>query len=81
MTDGTRSQYIDGGAPFTSPRNPKAPATDAGQMATVFVALARIGPTPTKSSAGKVMTLPPPAMAFTAPPAMAAPKSATSCQT
>jgi hypothetical protein len=34
----------------------------------VFVALAGIGGTPVKSSAGNAMKLPPPATAFSAPP-------------
>src|SRR5438874_13627423 len=80
-TPGRMSQYIVRGAPRTSFRNPYAAAADAGHSATVFVALARIGPTPTNSSAGNVITLPPPAIEFTTPPAMAAPNSASSCQT
>jgi hypothetical protein len=41
--------------------------------AKVLVALALIGGTPTKSSAGKVMKLPPPAIEFNTPPKKPAP--------
>src|SRR5687768_1783451 len=46
--------------------------TVPGQSATVLVALATIGGMPRASSVGKVMSVPPPAIALTAPPAAAA---------
>src|SRR5579875_7439 len=47
-------------------------ATEPGQRATVLVALALIGGTPVKMSAGKEIKLPPPATEFNAPPNIAA---------
>ena len=41
-------------------------------IATVLVAFAGIGGIPVSSNAGKAMKLPPPAMAFSAPPKMEA---------
>src|SRR2546429_5182179 len=48
--------------------------SEPGQSATVLVALATSGVTPRRTIAGNVSSVPPPAMAFTAP----APKAATS---
>src|SRR2546422_11583422 len=48
--------------------------SEPGQSATVLVALATSGVTPSATIAGTVSSVPPPAMAFTAP----APKAATS---
>jgi hypothetical protein len=41
--------------------------TAAGHSATVLVALARIGEIPSPTSAGKVSSVPPPAMEFMTP--------------
>jgi hypothetical protein len=43
-----------------------------GQSATVFVTFAITGRTPTAVNMGKVMSVPPPAIAFTNPPPTAA---------
>src|SRR5438046_10562858 len=48
--------------------------SEPGQSATVLVALATSGVTPNATIAGNVSSVPPPAMAFTAP----APRAATS---
>jgi hypothetical protein len=45
---------------------------DAGQRATVLVAFALSGGTPSAISAGKVTSVPPPAMAFITPATSAA---------
>ncbi len=52
----------------TSRRNPRAAARYPGRAATVVVALADTSGTPVKTSAGKVMNVPPPATAFSMPP-------------
>jgi len=46
----------------SSRRNPTAPASDPGQIATVLVAFAIIGSLPIHRSAGKEMSVPPPAI-------------------
>src|SRR5215204_5574332 len=45
---------------------------DPGHSATVLVALAEIGGTPSQTIAGNVMSVPPPAIELTAPPISAA---------
>ena len=52
----------------------KTLATEPGQTATVLVALAGMGGTPVKMSAGKEKKLPPPATEFMAPASTAAVK-------
>ena len=54
-------------APESSPRYPHMLLTVPGQSATVLVAFATIGEMPSPTSAGKVRSVPPPAMAFIAP--------------
>ena len=51
--------------------------SEPGQSATVLVALATSGVTPSPTMAGKVSSVPPPAMAFTAPAAAAATSAST----
>src|SRR5262249_3600694 len=55
-----------------------APPRYPGQRATVLVTLATTAGTPTARSTGKVMSVPPPAKAFTAPASIAATKTAIS---
>src|SRR5579863_9392500 len=55
-------------------RYAQAPANVPGNSATTLDALASIGLRPANSSAGKVMSVPPPASEFNAPPANAARK-------
>ena len=55
-------------------------ATEPGQMATVLVALAILGAMPTKTSAGKVKKLPPPATELRVPPTNAVTKSKSHCE-
>src|SRR5262249_15148396 len=55
-------------------RSPRYP----GQRATVLVTLATTAGTPTARSTEKVMSVPPPAKAFTAPASIAATKTAIS---
>jgi len=48
-------------------RNPRTPANEPGQIATVFVALAITAGRPIQMSAGKEMSVPPPAIELIAP--------------
>ena len=54
-------------APARTPRYPHMLPTAPGQRATVLVALAMSPGTPRPSNAGKVSSVPPPAMELTAP--------------
>jgi len=51
--------------------------SEPGHNATVLVALATRGVTPSPTMAGKVSSVPPPAIAFTAPAAAAAMNAST----
>ncbi len=54
---------------------PSPALSEPGTSATALVAFAATGDTPAASSAGKVSIVPPPAMAFITPAAMAVTKS------
>ena len=56
----------------SSRRYANDPPTVPGQIATVLVTLATLAEKPAASSEGKLMSVPPPAIAFTAPAAAAA---------
>jgi hypothetical protein len=55
-----------------SRRKPKSPPNSPGQSATVLVAFATFGSSPSQSRIGKVMSVPPPAIEFIAPATKAA---------
>ena len=65
-------------APRSSPRYPHMLLSAPGHSATVLVALAVSAGTPSPTSAGKVSSVPPPAMAFTPPPSTEAMNTAAS---
>jgi len=65
-------------SPLKSLNCASAPPRYPGQRATVLVTLATTTGTPTARSTGKVMSVPPPAKAFTAPASIAATKTAIS---
>src|SRR6185436_188094 len=72
---GTVNQASQARAPLSSPRYAHMLPKDPGHSATVLVALAEIGGTPSQMIAGKVISVPPPATEFTAPPMSAARKT------
>jgi hypothetical protein len=74
MIDGITSSSSQRRTVRSSRRKPYAPASEPGQIATVFVAFATIGFLPIHRRAGKEMSVPPPAMELIAPASVAATK-------
>ena len=72
---GAVNQPSQARAPLSSPRYAHMLPNDPGHKATVLVAFAEIGGTPSQTIAGNVISVPPPAIELTAPPMSAARKT------